>query len=74
MESIVNLEEQPGKTVGKRSAPADSFQAGMDLQQTVVDLGKSLGQGLVPRGVYRFQSHQEADEWMMQMIARRRNG
>lgn len=45
----------------------------MDLQQTVVDLSKSLGQGLVPRGVYRFRSHQEADEWMMNMIARRRN-
>jgi hypothetical protein len=72
VEGIINLEDQPGKTVGRRTAPADSFKAGMDLQQTAVDLGKSLGQGLVPRGVYRFRSHQEADEWMMNMISRRR--
>jgi hypothetical protein len=26
--------------------------------------------GFVPRGVYRFESHAEADEWMMLQIAR----
>jgi hypothetical protein len=36
------------------------------LQRTVNDL---RGCGLVPRGVYRFRSHEEADEWMMRQIA-----
>jgi hypothetical protein len=26
----------------------------------------------VPRGVYRFTSHEEADEWLWRMITRRR--
>lgn len=36
------------------------------LQQT---LGQLRGCGLVPKGVYRFRTHQEADEWMMRQIA-----
>jgi len=36
------------------------------LQQTVNDL---RGCGIIPRGVYRFRSHEEADEWMMRQIA-----
>jgi hypothetical protein len=36
------------------------------LQRTVNEL---RGCGLVPRGVYRFRTHEEADEWMMRQIA-----
>jgi hypothetical protein len=36
------------------------------LQKTVNDL---RGCGLIPRGVYRFHTHEEADEWMMRQIA-----
>jgi hypothetical protein len=36
------------------------------LQQTVNEL---RGCGLIPRGVYRFRTHEEADEWMMRQIA-----
>ncbi len=28
------------------------------------------GQDLCPKGVYRFKSHEEADEWMMKMLTR----
>lgn len=36
------------------------------LQQTLNDL---RGCGLIPKGVYRFRSHEEADEWMIREIA-----
>ena len=36
------------------------------LQRTMNEL---RGCGLIPRGVYRFRSHEEADEWMMRQIA-----
>jgi hypothetical protein len=36
------------------------------LQRTVNEL---RGCGLIPRGVYRFRTHEEVDEWMMRQIA-----
>jgi hypothetical protein len=36
------------------------------LQQTLNEL---RGCGLIPKGVYRFRSHEEADEWMIRKIA-----
>jgi len=36
------------------------------LQQTLNEL---RGCGLIPKGVYRFRSHEEADEWMIRTIA-----
>jgi len=36
------------------------------LQDTMNQL---RGCGLIPKGVYRFQTHEEADEWMMRQIA-----
>lgn len=31
---------------------------------------KAKGGLRIPRGVYRFKTHEEADEWMAQMLAR----
>lgn len=36
------------------------------MQRTV---NRLRGTGLIPRGVYRFASHEEADEWMIRTIA-----
>ncbi len=36
------------------------------LQRT---LNRLRGPGLVPRGVYRFTTHEEADTWMTRQIA-----
>jgi hypothetical protein len=67
---IINVEEKIEKTVGKRVAPADSFAAGMKLQETALQFHKSLRLLLAPKGVYRFKTHQEADQWMMRMLTR----
>ena len=42
----------------------------MKLQETALQLHKSFKNVWAPKGVYRFKSHEEADEWMMQMLAK----
>ncbi len=53
------------KTVGRRRTDRDHPDA---LQRT---MGSVRGTGvLVPRGVYRFSTFEEADAWMTRMMAR----
>jgi hypothetical protein len=42
----------------------------MKLQSLAVELHKSFKHRWAPKGVYRFTSHEEADEWMWKMLAR----
>jgi len=69
---IINLEENIGKTVGRRRAPRDSFAYGMGLQKMGVAFTKALGHGGVPTGVYRFKSHDEADACRMKYLIQTR--
>ena len=60
MKPIVNLEETPGKVVGRRLSPDYS---------RLVSNAKSLMPRLpFPKGAFRFQSHEEADTWMEKHI------
>jgi hypothetical protein len=44
----------------------------MALQRESIGLRKAFGYGgICPRGVFRFRSHEEADEWMMKMLVER---
>jgi hypothetical protein len=64
------LEKQSEKSVGKHVSPFDAFAFSMKLQEAAVQLwreGKIRG---VPKGVYRFKTHEEADEWTSRMLAR----
>ena len=65
MDPIINLEEMPGKTVGPRRI-ADGFRFGMGVQKAGASFQRAIG---VPKGVYRFHSHEEADDWLMTKIA-----
>jgi hypothetical protein len=67
---VINVEEKIGKTVGRRKL-TDAFRYAMGLQKTVGELRKSLGVPGIPRGVYRFNSHEEADQWLMKQMMRR---
>ena len=49
-----------------RSEKEDVLRDARILQRTMIRL---RGRSLVPKGVYRFGSHEEADEWMMRQIA-----
>lgn len=66
----INVEEKIDRFVGRRTGTPDSLQAGMQLQETAVQLHRSFKHRWMPKGVYRFKTHEEADEWMTRMLAR----
>ncbi len=67
---FANVEEKIDKIVGRRTRTPDALKSGMQLQALAVELHRSLGHRWGPKGVYRFKTHQEADEWMNRMLAR----
>ncbi|MSU59528.1 MAG: hypothetical protein EXS35_15385 [Pedosphaera sp.] len=67
---FVHVEEKIDRFVGKRTQTPDSLEAGMKWQETAVELHKSFKHRWWPKGVYRFKTHEEADEWMTKMLAR----
>ena len=71
MKPILNTEEKIGKTVGRRVAPRDAFRFVMGMQKTAIELERTMCRSLCPKGVFRFRTHEEADEWMMKMLTRR---
>jgi hypothetical protein len=54
------------KVVSRRRQGEDVLRDSAILQRT---LNRLRGHHLVPRGVYRFHSHEEADAWMRRQIA-----
>ena len=54
------------RRISKRSDGENVIEDAAAMQRTMNAL---RGAALVPRGVYRFERHEEADEWMIQMIA-----
>ena len=69
MKSPINIEEPIGKTVGRRVIK-DPTDYGMKLQEAGSQLQQTLDIAYIPRGVYRFKTHEEADEWLMKMMSR----
>ena len=72
MKPIVNLQETPGKVVGRRQPPAGGLvmtaaQRGADARAWK----KAFRTLPIPKGVYRFRTHEEADQWLWQMLTRR---
>lgn len=61
----VKTEENVGKHPSKRSAYADR-PAAISNPEAQTTLG-SFRMPRIPRGVYRFKSHEEADAWLMRM-------
>jgi len=55
---IINVEEKIDRVVGRRNkAESIAWQ-------------KAFGGIRIPRGVYRFKTHEEADQWLWRMITR----
>lgn len=55
------MKRVPGRRQG------DNILRDIDILQR--SLNELRGCGLIPRGIYRFHTHAEADEWMMRQIA-----
>jgi hypothetical protein len=60
MATIVNLEENIGKTVGRRYEDEDPFVLYARLLKVSGGLVSKTSQ---PRGVFKFKTHEEADAW-----------
>jgi len=73
MKAVINVEEKIGKTVGRQPMAEEAFAMAMKLQRTVNVLQSRLG-GICPKGVFRFKTHEEADEWLLKWMSRRRAG
>jgi hypothetical protein len=68
----MNFEEEGLKVAGRRRPPADGLSLGP--AQTAKDARawkEAFGTFKVRKGVYRFRTHEEADEWLWQMLTRR---
>lgn len=65
--TVINLEETIGKQVGRRKPPTDPLQVASDTNKLATGLLAASGHRLPRRGVFRFHTHEEADEWMMKM-------
>ncbi len=70
MQPIVNCEEFIGKTVGRRRPSgvlrAEEAETASNKQWQNASFGIQ-----VKKGVYRFHSHEEADQWLMDRLTRK---
>ncbi len=70
-QALINLDEPIGRVVGRRKAP-DPLKVDTSLVESAKAWASlTRGRGL-PKGVHRFHTHEEADEWTIRMITRPR--
>lgn len=62
----INIDDPAGKVVGRRRV-RDVFSYGMKLQHAAAQMIALSPRPAVRRGVYRFRTFEEADEWMNRM-------
>lgn len=55
----------PMKRISRRREGEDVVRDIAILQRT---MNRLRGESLVPKGIYRFSSHEDADSWMMKQI------
>ena len=67
---IINLEETIGKTVGRRLTPSPLLVSSSETKSNQQWRDAGFAQR-IPRGVYRFHTHEEADEWLMAHLTRK---
>jgi hypothetical protein len=67
MDPVINLEDKIGKTVGRRLVPNPLRVRENEIQEAK-EWRRGFGGIRVPRGVFRFRSHEEADAWLMKHL------
>jgi hypothetical protein len=67
---FINAEDRVDRFVGQRTKPPDGLSLSGSTKADSIAWRKSLGGVRVPRGVYRFKTHEEADQWLWRMITR----
>ncbi len=61
--SVINIDDPVGKTVGRRRPPNPLCTKTFTIQRAA-EWQKSLPVRFMPKGIFRFKSHQEANLWM----------
>ena len=67
---FINVEEKIDRFVGKRTKTPEGWKAGMQIQATGLEFHNALKHRWLAKGVYRFKTHAEADQWMIKMLVR----
>jgi hypothetical protein len=62
--------EPPIRVVGRRHPPPSL--SSVDTKAQTIAWRRAFPTPFVPRGVYRFETHEQADEWLWAMMTRRR--
>jgi hypothetical protein len=70
---IFNVEEKIDRLVGRRTRTPDPLSSTSSNKAESIAWRKAFGGVRVPRGVHRFKTHAEADQWLWRMIARPTN-
>ena len=67
---FINVEENIGRVVGRRLKTPDALSVATSRKEDACAWRRVFGGVRIPRGVYRFKTHEEADAWLWQMICR----
>jgi hypothetical protein len=67
---LINVEEKIDRFVGRRTKTPDALSTTTSDKADSIAWRKALGGIRVPRGVHRFKTHEEADQWLWRMITR----
>jgi hypothetical protein len=67
---FINVEERIDRFVGRRTGTPDPLSIASSSKADAIAWRRAFGGVRVPRGVYRFHTHEEADEWLWRMISR----
>ena len=66
----INLSDPVGKTVGRRKFRGPSWNTVTGSKAEARRWRQVFPTPFIPKGVWRFRTHEEADEWMWKMITR----
>ena len=70
---FINVEEKIDRFVGQRTRMVDALSTATSNKAESIAWRRALGGIRVPRGVHRFKTHEEADQWLRRMITRPTN-
>jgi hypothetical protein len=62
--TVINLEDSIGKQVGRRRPPSDPLLVAHSTIKRAIGFHRAFPALMPKRGVYRFHSHAEANQWM----------
>jgi hypothetical protein len=70
---FINAEDKIDRFVGRRKKTPDALSTRTSSKADSIAWRKAFGGVNLPRGVHRFKTHEEADQWLWRMIARPRS-